>query len=119
MFVRNLLTLSKFKPLSTILVAIMINGINAEEAAALTANDVLNNMSSDESTSYINGVVEGLAYSRWLRDKPSVEGMNCINNWHYKGGDANYKRTLTWLERHPDKPVGALLHVLIKKECGV
>lgn len=116
--VKNLLTLSKSSSISAILLATMINGIQVEQAAALTANDVLNKMSADESASYINGVVEGLAYSRWLRDKPSVKGMSCINNWHYKGGQANYKRTLAWLERHPDKPVGALLHVLIKKECG-
>jgi len=96
----------------------MMNAITIDGAHALTADDVLNKMPPKESTSYINGVIEGLAYSRWLRDKPSTDSMNCVYKWHYDGGAESYKKTLSWMNRHLDKPVGALLHVLAKKECG-
>lgn len=118
MFVRNLLTLSKFKPLFAILVAIMINGINAEEAAALTANDVLNNMSSKEQTSYVAGVVGGLAQARWVSDKPDQTGMRCINEWFYNGQEKKWNQIDAWFSKHLDKPANALLYILIKKECG-
>ncbi|OXT01965.1 hypothetical protein B7H23_03235 [Notoacmeibacter marinus] len=89
------------------------------QANAQSAGDVLDKMTPEQSTSYINGVVEGLAYARWLQDKPDRTGMACIYDWNY-GDDAkaNSRRLIAWLERHPDKPVGALVHTLIKKDCG-
>ena len=90
----------------------------APVANALTAGDVLNKMNTDQRYGYIAGVVEGLAYSRWLKDKPQNEGMKCIYDWYYGKPGKNWERINSWLTRHPDKPVGALLYVLIKKECG-
>lgn len=91
---------------------------NIQQANALTAGDVLNKMTSEQSVSYINGVIEGLAYSRWLRDRPSSKGSKCIYDWYYQGGKKSFNQTMSWLERHPDKPVGALIYVLTKKKCG-
>ena len=87
-------------------------------ANAQTAGDVVTKMNADQRLSYVSGVVEGLAYSRWLRDKPSAEGMNCVYDWYYKGAGKDWNGVVSWFERHPDKPVGALLYVLIKKDCG-
>ena len=100
------------------LMAIMINGIQADEAAALTANEVLNKMSVDERAGYFSGVVDGLAQARWIRDKPDQTGMKCIQDWYYTGGEPNHKRIYAWLNKHSGKPANALLYVLIKKECG-
>lgn len=96
----------------------MINGIQTDEAAALTANDVLNKMNSDQRTSYIAGVVDGFAQSRWVKDKPDQSGMKCINGWFYNGQAEKWTRINAWFNRHLDKPANALLYVLIKKECG-
>ncbi len=89
-----------------------------QEAKALTADDVLNKMNADQRFGYISGVVEGLAYSRWVADKPDDTGMTCIYDWYYQGEEARSNQVDGWLRRHLDKPVGALLYVLIKKECG-
>lgn len=111
--------LTKYSPLFAIIIAVMgINTIN--EAVAQSAGDVLNKMEPDQSASYINGVVEGLAFARWVKDKPDKTGMQCIYDWYYRSDtETNFKTVMSWLERHPDKPVGGLMYVLIKKECGV
>ena len=91
----------------------------SREANAQSARDVLTKMSTPESTSYIAGVVEGLAFARWIQDKPDKTGMSCIYDWYYgPDKEARFNRVRTWLERHPDKGVGPLMYVLIKKECG-
>ena len=87
-------------------------------AGSLNAEYVMKEMDAKQQVSYISGVIEGLAYSRFLRDRPNDSGMNCIYNWHSNGGTGRWKKMEAWFARHPDKPVGVLLYVLIKKECG-
>ncbi len=84
----------------------------------LNASAVLNKMNSDQRHGYISGVVEGLAYARFLRDRPNETGMKCIYDWYYTGKIKKWLKIEAWFKRHPDKPVGALLYVLTKKECG-
>lgn len=85
-------------------------------AEALNAGFVLNKMNTDQRVSFITGAVEGLAYSRYLRDKPDQSGMQCISAWYAKSNSLD--NIWQWFARHPDKPAGVLLYVLIKKECG-
>lgn len=87
-------------------------------AHALTADDVLNKMSSDQQHGYISGLVDGLAYARWLSNRPDKAGMQCIYGWYYNGREEKWALIQQWFERHLEKPVDALLYVLIKKECG-
>lgn len=108
--------LSKFQFYSVIILSLI--GVFSSEVTAQTAGDVMNKMNSDERGSYFAGVVEGLATARWLRDRPDAEGSNCVFNWYYEGGEETRRRIHAWLNRHPDKPVGPLFHVLIKRKCG-
>lgn len=77
-------------------------------------------MNVDQQVSYIAGVIEGLAFSRYLRDKPNQKSMNCVYGWYADNtGSAKKRQKMeAWLAKHPEKPVGVLLHVLIKKKCG-
>ena len=111
--------LSKYKQMVSIIFGILLVGISPSFASGLNADAVLNKMNADERFGYISGVIEGLAYSRWLKDRPNDIGMQCIYKWYYEGGKENAVKLNEWLKRHPDKPVGALLYVLLKKECGV
>lgn len=95
--------------------ALMASGTPAN---ALSADDVLNKMTSDQQTAYVAGVVGGLAYSRFLQDRPDTNGMACINNWYYGSGTAKWDLIETWFARHLDKQAEPLLYVLIKRECG-
>ena len=87
-------------------------------ASGQTAGDVLDRMAAEQQASYIAGVVEGLAYGRFLRDRPDETGMQCIYDWYYDSGAEKWGEIEQWFRRHADKPVGALLHVLIGRECG-
>ena len=109
------------KPQEFLAMMIVAAGIvgNGHQASALTADDVLNKMTPGDSASYVNGVVEGLATARWYKDQPNADGMNCIYGWYYQEPPGTaWKQVLEWFNRHPDQQVGALMHVLIKKECG-
>jgi len=88
-----------------------------KDAAALTADDVLNKMTGDERFAYVSGLVDGLAYARWLSDKPDETGMQCIHNWYYQGGEERSNLVHQWFSRHLNKPADALLYVFIKREC--
>lgn len=77
--------LSKYQQLSVIIFTVLIAGAKTR-ASELNAGAVMNKMNADERFGYISGVIEGLAYSRWLRDKPDSTGMSCIYNWYYEGG---------------------------------
>lgn len=115
---RKSLRLRKYSQLSAIILAGGLPALSGGGALALTADDVLNKMNVEERFAYVSGIVDGLAYARWLRDKPSDVGMQCIYGWYY-AEDIGVRRTIqAWFERHVDKPVDALMYVLIKKECG-
>jgi len=88
-------------------------------AQAQSAGDLINKMTPEQSASFIGGVVEGLAFARWNKDKPDDTGMKCIYDWKYgESASVNAQRLNEWLERNPDKPIGVLVHTLIKRDCG-
>jgi hypothetical protein len=115
---RNQAILTSYSPFSATILAAVFSLSFARETMALTADDVLNNMSVKEQTAYVAGIVGGLAYARFLRDRPDEAGMTCIYDWYYTGEAARHQQINQWFERHLDTPVEPLLYVLIKKECG-
>jgi len=110
--------LTTYKRLSAILLCSGVFASFGGVTQALTADDVLNKMNSDQQTSYIAGVVGGLAYSRFLRDQPDSTGMSCIHDWYYGSGTDKWAQIETWFSRHVEQQVEPLLYVLIKRECG-
>lgn len=98
--------------------ALAMTSASAASATNLNAGYVLDKMNNDQMVSYVSGVVEGLAYARFLKDRPSEDGMNCVYSWYDKLDKQGWTKMEAWFRRHEDKPVGVLLHVLIKKECG-
>jgi len=96
------------------------SGIAANDARAqsLNADAVLNKMTSEQQTAYVAGVVEGLAYARFLSDKPDETGMQCIYSWFYGSGEGKWRTIESWFSRYPEQSAGVLLYVLIKQECG-
>lgn len=90
----------------------------AESLAAQDAGDVMTRMNAEQRISYINGMVEGLAIARWIQDRPDSSGMNCIYDWYYQKPLApQFNLIRDFFERNPDQRPGALLHVLLNKEC--
>ena len=98
--------LSKYQQILLIILDMLVAVTNITKASEMNADFVLNKMNSDQRVSYIAGVVEGLAYSCYLRDRPNQSGMKCVHDWY--ASDNTIVNVLKWLGRHPDKPVGVL-----------
>jgi len=111
--------LSKYQQLYVIILGMTIGSVNITQASELNAGAVMSKMNTDQRFSYVSGVIEGLAYSRWQRDKPDETGMKCIHNWYYQDKAKRWESTIIPVfERYKDKSVGAILYVLTKKKCG-
>lgn len=89
-------------------------------AADFTAGVIMQRMSAQERVTYINGVVDGLAYARYLRDgKKKAVGMKCIFDWYYpstKDKDPILV-ILDAFDKYPDYPPAAIIEVLAEKAC--
>jgi len=109
--------LISYKHFSLILM-LVISFVAVKPAQAITGGEVLNKMNAKEQSAYLAGVVSGMAQAKWLTEKPSTEGMDCINGWYFNGGEKRHKKINAWFERHADKSAAGLLYILIKKECG-
>ena len=118
MSVNKPLTLSKYSRISAIILGMGLGNAQLSEAQAFTANEVLNKMKPTERGAYLAGIIDGMAQVRWVRDKPDNTGSRCIREWYYSDTGASTKRLSAWFGRHLDKPSGALVYVLVKKECG-
>ena len=97
----------------------LLTAFSAVPVNALTAEDVMKKMTQDQRSSFLLGVIEGLAFSRYVKDKPNTKGMECIHDWKYGSkGDTNTLRMLDLFDKRPKQPVVPLLYVLIKQDCG-
>ena len=96
---------------------------NANKQTVMTAREVMETMPGQERTSYIIGLVDGLAYGRFLKDTDKAgrqveTGMKCIFDWFYKDGLGNTRRVEAAFKRYGEHHPTTLLHAIIKKECG-
>ena len=82
----------------------------------LTTGVVMERMDNTERFAYIAGLIEGLAYARYVRDGQQTEGMACINNWFYRREGAVDQVYVAFGE-FPDYPPGAVMSVLLDQVC--
>ena len=73
--------LTVFQQFSLIL-AVGLTAFGSTNAIALTADEVLNKMNTDQRVGHITGIVTGLAYARWLIERPKETGRDCIHDWY-------------------------------------
>ena len=119
MFAKNALKLTTYSSFSAMILASVAFLAGGKDADALTAKEMTDNMSNDAQFAYISGVVDGLAFARWLADGKEDTGMACIYDW-YLGDDqsARLNAQLDWFEANPDQQVSTLMYALIREECG-
>lgn len=116
---KNSLRLRKYSPFSGIILSIGFVFSLPSQGSALTVEEIRTNLTTDEQTHYVTGVVEGLAFARWLADDRDPKGMNCIWNW-YSGSDteARFNQQMAMFDRHPDQQISTLMYALIREKCG-
>lgn len=89
------------------------------EARDFDAGFVMKELDPRQQYMLVQGLVQGLGYARFLRDRPDERGMVCIQQWLFKEeGTKRWKIVEAFFRKHPDKPPAALVHALIKQECG-
>lgn len=87
-------------------------------AKDLSAGVVLRNMEPQEQYTYVAGIIEGLAYARFVFDGNQEQpGMACIYNWFYEE-DGTYEKILAAFASFPDHLPGAVTGALVKRRCG-
>lgn len=96
----------------------MTNTWKPAEATNFDAGFVLDQMETDQQTFFLIGTVEGFAYQRFLKDKPDESGMSCIQNWLYGDTAKRWRQVQALFSKHREKPPAALIHALVKRECG-
>lgn len=72
---------------------------------------------AEERVPYLSGVIEGLAYSRYVQDGKKTDGMKCIYDWFYKKPDT-VNLIFAAMGQYPSYTPGAIIGALVKKDCG-
>lgn len=90
-------------------------GCAAAHAEDLNAGAVMNLMTAEQRSSYLQGIVEGMAYARYQQDGNEA-GMQCIYKFFYDG-DAGVAKVIDTFFEYPDHTPGALMAALLEKEC--
>ena len=94
--------------------------IAANDAGAtdFSAGFVMDSMERPERYTFVSGVIEGLAYARYVKDgKKSEPGMRCIYDWFYEK-DGTLERIYQAFDSFRDYTPGAIVAALAEKECG-
>ncbi|BBK29684.1 hypothetical protein STHU_03180 [Allostella humosa] len=91
-----------------------VPGASAQE---MTAGVILEKMSGAERVAYLAGIIEGLAYARYVKDDKQAAGMGCIYDWFYKtrGRSLDIEKAFG---RYKEHSPGAIVAALVTKECG-
>lgn len=91
-------------------------------AQPVAANDfdaakVMNDMTAQERSAYIAGVIEGLAQARYMKDGKQKAGMDCIYGWYY-GDKTTIRLIYDAFDKYPTYPPGTIIDVMVKQKCG-
>lgn len=87
-------------------------------AEDFTAGTVITTMKPEDRYPFISGIVEGLAYARFVADgKTEAPGMACIYRWFYEE-DGTVDNIFAAFARFPDHLPGAVVGALITRRCG-
>ena len=81
------------------------------------AAKVMKEMSAQERSAYISGVIEGLAVARYIKDGKQKAGMKCIYGWYYDD-KSTIRAVYNAFDKYPTYPPGAIIDVLVKQKCG-
>ncbi|MEM1151619.1 MAG: hypothetical protein AAGI03_13860, partial [Pseudomonadota bacterium] len=66
---------------------------------------------------YLGGVIEGLAYARYLANNRDGAALSCLIDWFYENR-ANRSKLEEAFARYPDRAASEIIVVLTRRECG-
>ena len=86
-------------------------------ASDFTAGFVMAEMEQSDRFPFVAGIIEGLAYARFVSDDRQTEGMGCIYDWFYDT-DGRIMLIYEAFEAFPDHLPGAVVAALLEGDCG-
>lgn len=94
-----------------------------EDGTAMTAGVIMEKMKPSERFIYVSGVVEGLAYGRFLRDTEKAgqkqqAGMDCIFAWFFENGAEPMDQIEASFQKYESHFPSVVLTALISRKCG-
>lgn len=101
----------------------LVVGAHPAFATDMTAGVIMERMSASERFIYVSGMIEGLAYSRFLRDSAAAgskdeRGMKCIYDWFYEGDDSIQQSIDSAFRTYADYSPSVVVWAMVKRECG-
>ena len=112
----------------TALAGAMLLGAQAAHAndnpgTAMTAGVIMEKMPEDSRYYFISGIIEGLAYARFLKDTNAAgsnaqSGMNCIYDWFYADAPNQMLSIEAAFSKYKDHFPSVVLTAMIKRKCG-
>jgi len=84
---------------------------------AITAEDVTNRMTQVERKSYLDGLIDMLAY-RIAREDDREKGNCIIDKFYREGMEDSWSRLLDVLDQYPERRPEILVTVLAEQLCG-
>jgi len=84
---------------------------------ALTAGAIVEQLEPGDRYTFVAGIVEGLAYARFLEDgRSETPGMACIYRWFYET-EATPTQIFQAFEAFPDHTPGAVVAAMAARGC--
>ena len=96
---------------------------SGDNGLRMTAGVILNEMSVRERTSYVMGIVDAMAYARFVKDTERAgendpSGMECIYGWFHDDGVGRMRQVDAAFGKYGDHLPSMVIAALVQRECG-
>ncbi|MBE0613804.1 MAG: hypothetical protein IH604_09085 [Burkholderiales bacterium] len=85
-------------------------------AQLVTGGDMFTRLNTEQSSAYLDGVMEALSYEWSTNGKKNKAA--CAIDWYYRTGGKTQRLLFDTFDRYKDKPVVGLLKAYIDRKCG-
>ena len=89
----------------------------APAQTTMTAGVIMEKMPQADRYPFVAGIIEGLAYARYVKDGKQTDGMGCIYDWFYKK-QGRIQDVYQAFSRFKEHMPGAIVAAMVAKECG-
>lgn len=119
MSVKELLILSKSSPILATIALMVGMHIGQAKAEEFNTAYVFNKLPKEQGLAHVDGVVRGIAYSHYFKSKKDQIGFECVLDYALSGDDAKWDNMVEFARMHPDKALGGVLFVYLRKKCNL
>lgn len=86
-------------------------------ATEFTAGVVMEKMAGGERYTFVSGIVEGLAYARFIRDGKNEAGMKCVLDWFHGNNKVAMDDIEILFAKYPAYPPAPIVSTLAERKC--